>query len=165
MFEKFGALAFGAFLVLQLAGCASDDVRVSTTYDPLTPLELSKELLAFARQQGKPVMIAEASPQAIDLNENFMANHAGIWDGEPATGRVEMTDDEIWEHWFAPTFQLLNDNRDVIHIIAYINADWDSQEMWGPPYPNGFWGDTRLEVNDNIAARFTVAIDEWKSTQ
>ena len=41
MFEKFCALAFGAFLVLQLVGCASDDVRVSTTYDPLTPFPAS----------------------------------------------------------------------------------------------------------------------------
>jgi len=142
-----------------------ETVQVPSTFTPQTPLELTEELLSFARQHGKPVMIAEASPQAMDLNENFMANHASIWDGEPATGRMEMSNDEIWEYWFAPLFQLLDDNHDVIHALAYINADWDSQTMWGPPYASGFWGDTRLESNDNIAARFTTAINDWKTNR
>lgn len=135
---------------------------VPSAYKPATPLDLAEELLAFARQRGKPVMIAEASPQAIDINEKFMAHHSGIWDGESATGRVEMSNDKIWDHWFGPLFQLMNDNRDVIHILAYINADWDSQEMWGPPYASGFWGDSRLETNSEIAARFNAAIEGWK---
>jgi len=142
-----------------------ETVQVESSYKPLTPLQLTEELLDFARQQGKPVMIAEASPQAMDLQENFMANHVGIWDGPAAQDRVDMTDDEIWAHWFAPTFELLENNRDVIHSFAYINADWDSQEMWGPPYESGFWGDTRLEVNENIAARFSAAIDDWKASR
>lgn len=143
----------------------NETITVESDYDPATPLELTEELLSFARLRGKPVMIAEASPQAMDLKDKFMANHTGIWDGEPTTGRVDMSNDEIWNHWFAPTFQLLEDNRDVIHIIAYINVNWDSQGMWGPPYANGFWGDTRLEVNDDIAARFTDAINAWKTEQ
>lgn len=140
-----------------------ETIQVSSSYDPGTPLELTEELLAFARARNKPVMIAEASPQAMDLNENFMANHAGIWDGEPATGRVHMTDDEIWNHWFEPLFDLLEQNRDVIHALAYINADWDSQEMWGPPYTSGFWGDTRLEINDVLAAKFSATVEDWKA--
>ena len=74
----------------------------------------------------------------------------------------DATDDEIWEHWFAPLFKLLDDNKDVIHVLAYINADWDSQAMWGPPYASGFWGDSRLEVNPEIARRFADAIERWK---
>ena len=142
-----------------------ETIQVASNHDPGTPLELTEELLAFARERGKPVMIAEASPQAMDVNEKFMANHAPIWDGAPATGQVDMTNDEIWDHWYGPLFQLMNDNRDVIHIFAYINADWDSQNMWGPPYANGFWGDSRLETNDDIAARFSAAIIDWKTTQ
>lgn len=140
-----------------------ETVQVSASYSPKTPLELTEELLAFARQRNKPVMVAEASPQAIDLLDKFMADHSPIWDGASGENRTEMTDDEIWDHWFAPTFELLENNRDVIHAIAYINADWDSQPMWGPPYNSGFWGDSRLEVNDEIAARFSAAIDYWKT--
>ena len=139
-----------------------ETIQVESDYDPGTPLALAEEVLAFARERGKPVMIAEAAPQAMDLEENFMANHAPIWDGTPATNRVDMSEDEIWDHWFAPLFGLLEENRDVIHALAYINADWDSQKMWGPPYDNGFWGDTRLEVNAGIAARFSAAIRRWK---
>ena len=142
-----------------------ETMLVDGPYESPTPLELTEEILQFARERGKPVMIAEASPQALDLNENFMAHHSPIWDGKSGTGKVDMSDDEIWDHWFAPLFALLDDNRDVIHALAYINADWDSQEMWGPPYESGFWGDTRLEVNEAIAARFSEEIEKWKTTE
>lgn len=139
-----------------------ETVQVSPSYQPPTPLELTEELLEFARERGRPVMIAEASPQAMDLNENFMANHSPIWDGESASDPVKMSDEQIWDHWFGPLFELLDNNKDVIHALAYINADWDSQEMWGPPYESGFWGDTRLETNETIAKRFAEEIDIWK---
>jgi len=142
-----------------------ETVQVPSNYTPQTPLQLTEELLAFARQRGKPVMVAEAAPQGLDLDENFTAHHVGLWDGPAGEGRKSMTDNEIWDFWFAPLFELLEQNRDVVHILAYINADWDSQPMWGPPYDSGFWGDTRLEVNDDIAARFTDAINQWKSPQ
>ena len=141
-----------------------ETVAVSPSYQPPTPLELAEEILAFARERGKPVMIAEATPMAMDLNENFMAHSWPIWDGEPASNPVEMSDDEIWGHWFGPLFELLENNRDVIHALAYINVDWDSQAMWGPPYASGFWGDSRLETNKSIARRFTNAIENWKKS-
>lgn len=137
-------------------------VQVPSDFIPQTPLGLTEELLSFARQRGKPVMIAEAAPQGLDLNESFLAHHVGLWDGPAGEGRENMTSDEMWEFWFAPLFRLLNDNRDVIHLLAYINADWDSQPMWGPPYANGFWGDSRLESNDVIAERFSAAIEDWR---
>ncbi len=141
-----------------------ETIQVDSDYDPGTPLALAEEVIELARERGKPVMIAEAAPQAIDLNENFMADHAPIWDGASGENRVDMTDDAIWGQWFAPLFELLEDNRDVIHALAYINADWDSQKMWGPPYDNGFWGDTRLEANAEIARRFSDAIERWRTT-
>ena len=143
----------------------NETIQVASAYDPGTPLELTEELLAFARARDKPVMIAEASPQAMDLNEEFMAHHTEIWDGTPATGRMAMTADEIWAHWFQPLFELLEQNQDVIHALAYINADWDSQAMWGPPYTSGFWGDSRLETNEDIAARFSTAVTDWRESQ
>ena len=134
----------------------------SPAYIPRTVRQLSDEMLAFARARGKPVMIAEASPQAMDLRERFMADHVAIWDGAPGENRVEMTDAEMWDYWFAPLFDYMSANDDVIEALAYINADWDSQPMWGPPYNSGFWGDTRLEVNELIAERFSAAVDAWR---
>ncbi len=131
-------------------------------FEPMTPGELADELIDFARKMGKPVMIAEASPQGFDLSERFVAHHHEIWDGKSATGRQAMSDDEIWNYWFAPMFALMQENRDVIRALAYINVDWESQELWGPPYHEGFWGDSRLEVNPEIASRFNNAINDWK---
>ena len=140
-----------------------ETVEVAGTFVPPTPLALTEEVLDFARQRGKPVMIAEAAPQGIDLSERFMANHSPIWDGPPGEDRRGMSDDESWAHWFAPLFELMHDNRDVLYALAYINVDWDSQPMWGPPYASGFWGDSRLEVNDEIARRFGIAVRAWKN--
>jgi hypothetical protein len=134
-------------------------------FTPLSPGELSDEVLQLAREKGKPVMIAEASPQAMDLKENFTAHHSPLWDGEPMSGQQSMTDEEIWDYWFAPLFAYMEDNRDVIHALAYINVDWDSQPMWGSPYANGFWGDTRLETNPELARRFNEAVAAWKANQ
>lgn len=134
-----------------------------TNFTPMSPGELSDEVLQLAREKGKPVMIAEASPQAFDLNENFTANHSPLWDGDPTTDQKPVTDDEIWDYWFAPLFAYMEENRDVIDALAYINVDWDSQPMWGPPYESGFWGDTRLETNPELARRFNEAVTAWKA--
>ncbi len=134
-------------------------------FTPLTPGQLSDEVVQLARGKGKPVMIAEASPQAMDLNENFTAHHSPLWDGEPASDQRPITDEEIWHYWFAPLFAYMEENRDVIDALAYINVDWDSQPMWGPPYASGFWGDTRLETNPEIARRFNEAVTDWKSRE
>ncbi|MEO1247302.1 MAG: hypothetical protein AAFX56_16575 [Pseudomonadota bacterium] len=136
-----------------------------SNFTPLTPGELADEVLMLAREKGKPLMIAEASPQAMDLNERFTANHSPLWDGAAASGRTSMTDDEIWDYWFAPLFAYMKKHRDVIHALAYINVDWDSQAMWGPPYANGYWGDSRLETNPEIAKRFNAAIENWKNEE
>ena len=101
----------------------------------------------------------------MDLNERFTANHSSLWDGDPTSDQQSMTDEEIWDYWFAPLFAYMDDNRDVIHALAYINVDWDSQPMWGPPYANGFWGDTRLETNPELARRFNQAVTAWKANQ
>lgn len=134
-------------------------------FTPLTPGELADELLALARQKGKPVMIAEASPQAFDIKQRFTANHSPIWDGDPLSDKTPMTDAEIWDYWFAPLFAYMDDNGDAIKALAYINVNWDSQPMWGAPHAGGYWGDSRLETNPELANRFSAAIAAWKKNQ
>ena len=47
--------------------------------------------------------------------------------------------------------------------MAYINANWDNQALWAKPYHNGYWGDSRLEANEEIAKRFLqiTGSEEW----
>ena len=136
---------------------------VDPGFDVLTPRKLGDELLAIAREAGKPVLIAEASPQAYDLRDNTRSHHSPLWDGPAGEGTVQLSDDAIWDGWFQPLFDYMHDNGDVIRGLAYINVRWDDQAMWGAPYASGYWGDTRVEVNEEIARRFSQAIDAWRS--
>lgn len=130
---------------------------------PATPRELAAEVLAMARAAGKPVMIAEAAPQGFDLDASSRRSISPIWDGDAGTGRREVSADQIWRDWYEPLFRLMMDNREVIRALAYINCNWDAQPMWGPPYAAGYWGDSRLQVNAELAERFSEAVIHWKS--
>lgn len=141
------------------------DARPSTgiRYKPPTPLELAEEVLALARNAGKPVMVAEAAPQGFDLAKSTRRFIGAHWDGLASDGLRRYDDHAIWETWYAPLFALLHDNRDVVRALAYINCHWDAQPMWGPPYRAGYWGDSRLEANASLARRFTHAVALWKA--
>ena len=60
-----------------------------------------------------------------------------------ATARGHYFDKEnaetVWNDWFKTFFKHIDDNLDVIRAVSYINADWDSQDMWDG------WGQTKLE--------------------
>lgn len=131
-------------------------------FDVLTPRQLSDEVLALAREVGKPVLIAEASPQGYDLRDRTTAHHSPVWDGDAGHAVTAVTDEEIWNGWFQPMFDYMNENNDVIYGLAYINIRWDDQDMWDAPYESGYWGDTRVEVNDYMVARFNDAISGWR---
>ena len=140
------------------------DEKSAANPDSKTPSqrELTDEMLEFARQRGKPVMIAEASPQGYDLAAGFRANIAPIWDGPQKADLKELSDAEIWQQWYAPLFQYMNENADVIRALAYINVNWDAQARWGAPHAEGYWGDSRLQANAEIAKRFNQAMLEWR---
>ncbi|NBS26556.1 MAG: hypothetical protein EBS81_09645 [Gammaproteobacteria bacterium] len=84
--------------------------------------------LNFARKVQKPVFIAEATPRGFYFDKQ--------------------SPDEIWNSWFVSFFNHINENKDVIRAISYINADWDSQDMWDG------WGQTRIESSDVIRNRW-----------
>ena len=141
------------------------DARPSVPVDhrPATPRELADEVLTMARAAGKPVMIAEATPQGFDLKRLSRRSISPIWDGDAGTGPTVLSAEEIWQAWYKPLFRLMNDNRDVVRALAYINCEWDAQPMWGPPYAAGYWGDSRLEANVRLAEHFSRAVSDWKS--
>ncbi|MBD0401596.1 glycoside hydrolase family 26 protein [Flammeovirga sp. EKP202] len=100
-------------------------------------------LISFAKQKGKPVMIAEATPMGYDL---------------------EATTENVWSIWFQPLFDLIN-NNESIKALAYINVDWNAQPMWRDSDIN--WGDSRIQTNAVVTENWKTAIDDgtWlKST-
>jgi hypothetical protein len=126
----------------------------------ITQRQLADEVLGFARARGKPVMIAESAPQGYDLEQLTRANSGPLRDGAAGQSLQQKTADEIWQEWFAPFFDYIDVNRDVIRAVAYINADWDSQSMWGAPYNQGYWGDSRIQANPTISERWRQQIED-----
>ncbi len=121
---------------------------------------LADELVNFARAKKKPVMIAESAPQGYDLKQMTKANISPLWDGEAGRGAFQKTEQEIWNEWFAPFFDYIHANSDVIRAVAYINANWEQQALWSSPYRQGYWGDSRIEVNEQIRQRWLAEITD-----
>lgn len=121
---------------------------------PATQRQLADDVLAFARARGKAVMIAEATAQGYDINALTNRNISSVWDGQAGAGQQNLSADGLWNAWFAPFFDYIYSNQDVIKAVSYINADWDNQGSWGPPYPEGYWGDTRVQGNGTIRNRW-----------
>ncbi|AQQ66340.1 hypothetical protein Mag101_00765 [Microbulbifer agarilyticus] len=131
------------FLLIDESGIHSDIPKEEMA----TQRELADQILEFSRAKQKPVFVAEAAPQGYDLKQEFNANINVMIDGPPAQGKIAVAGADIWQQWFAPFFEYIDQNQDVIRAVAYINCNWDEQPMWGAPYNNGFWGDTRVETN------------------
>ncbi|HEY4722426.1 MAG TPA: glycosyl hydrolase, partial [Anaerolineae bacterium] len=109
-------------------------------------------VLTFARKHHKPVMIAESAPQRYATSELSYST-----DGATFTN---LTSTQFWKEWYVPYFDYIRNNTDVIKAVAYINTFWDSQKMWGPPYTNGYRGDSRVQANPGILARWKSEIGE-----
>lgn len=99
----------------------------------------------FARSKNKPVLIAESSPQRYDLSSGTYNPEAQRKVADQARSGTQ-----IWNEWFANYFNYIQTNGDVIKAAAYINADWDSQSLWAAPYPQGYWGDSRVQSNNVV---------------
>ncbi len=123
-----------------------DDIKAGVA----SQLELANEVLEFARARKKPVMICEAAPQGYDIGELLNKNISSVWDGVAGGNAVQKYAREIWEEWFEPYFSFIHSNNDVIRIANYIDTDWDLQAKWQAPYPEGYWGDSRVQANDSI---------------
>jgi Glycosyl hydrolase family 26 len=108
-------------------------------------------LLAFARENGKPVMICESAPQGWDLARGTVAKTTLSNGG----GKQDVGVEACWDRWFAPYFKFIEDNSDVIKAVSYINANWDAQNMWSSARNNGYWGDTRVTVNKGLSGKFS----------
>jgi hypothetical protein len=121
-------------------------------------LTLANELCDLARARNKPVMICEATPQGYDLTNLNKKNITSILDGASGTGQINKTADQIWNEWFVPYFNFIYGNSDVIRVVTYINCNWNSQAKWGPPYPEGYWGDSRIQQNSVITQKWNAEL-------
>lgn len=100
-----------------------------------------REVLAFARKHGKPLMIAESTPRGYDLLALTYSR-----DGKHFEPR---TPEQIWQGWFVPYLDFISANADVLRAVSYINENWKVLS-----YAKDYWGDARLQANPEILARW-----------
>lgn len=86
-----------------------------------------RNMIGFARSRGKPLMVAEASTKAAE---------------QPSLGTAS------WEGWFAPMLEFVDTSG--ARALCYINADWDSQDLWR----GRGWGDSRIQTNSLVLANW-----------
>jgi hypothetical protein len=111
-------------------------------------------LLGFVRAHGKPVMIAEAAPQGYGLVERTY--------GSPSsTGRslADETRQATGHDWCEPFCDPIRANTDINSAVPYINADWNDQPMWQAGGTYGCRGDSRVQANAYLKARWSNEID------
>lgn len=129
---------------------------------PTTPDAGQQAAVTFARNHSKPVMISESAPQGYRLEKLTVSP---IHENKPQPTTAE----EIWQQWYAPYFDFIKANKDVIKVVAYINTHWDSQGMWqcqegvaaGQDGCNqGNWGDTRVHINSYIKAKWLEQVND-----
>ena len=79
-------------------------------------------VIAFAREKGMPVMIAESSPIRYTSRQKTLKGEA--W----------------WDYWFRPLFKMIDENPEI-RALSIINVNWDGQKQ------HNFldWGDCRLD--------------------
>ena len=116
--------------------------------------------LDFARGKNKPIMMAEVSAQYYEFDQN---TYHWVGDG-PSLQGVYMSSEDMWNQFFVDQLlPFVYNNDDVVRIVAYINADWQSQPQWRyPDAGNGFWGDTRIETNSYITNQWANEIDNGR---
>lgn len=142
--------------------------------DVLTQKHFSDKIVNMAKRHNKRVMIAESTPRGYDLKNLTKTNTHRFWDGpvysvwnqDPTkrvkAGTVSVTAQEIWNNFYQPLFDYIEDNGDVIKHFHYIVADWTShlQYAWTSEYQ--YWGNARVQDNDFIKKKWQNEINKPK---
>ncbi len=114
-----------------------------------------QSMIEFARTKGKPVFIAEATPNISDFTTKF--------DGDTKETILSNPDQakEAWEKWFLPFFNMIDENPDVVKAISYINCHWKNNDMWknNPTFRDI---DARLQTSDVISEQWNSIISQPK---
>ena len=129
----------------------------------VSPRMLQDGLAEFARKHDKPLMIAETAPQGMNVSEktwSCIAERRDHLDGHTFADGAAM-----WDAFYEDHFAWIEENQDVVRIFAYINTNWQSQRQWAceaesDACPAGYWGDHRIQANDDLLKRFKSKVNE-----
>ena len=92
---------------------AVDWIGLSYTAPAACDFAAVNAVLNFARQRGKPLLIA-AEPQGYDVGQLSYSP-----DGQKVT---HLTSGNLWKGWFQPFFDFIRKNTDMIRAVNYLNV-------------------------------------------
>jgi hypothetical protein len=101
------------------------DLVAVSYFDPGQAPWLEK-VVALAREHGKPLMIAEATPRLF-----------GTRSGQ-----------QSWDYWFVPLFRFIEAHD--VRVLCYSNWDWDQFAM----FRGQGWEDARLQADATVLANW-----------
>ena len=111
----------------------------------------------FARQRQKPLFINESTPQRYDLTQlTYTSNGAGR--GGP---KNPVSVQQIWNDWYARYFQFMEEYKDVLRAVTYINAPWDDQPRWRSG-SDGYWGRSEVQAQPLIQQNWIAELSKDK---
>jgi hypothetical protein len=115
----------------------------------------------YLKTKNKPILVAEAAAKGYDYDPKtglYAYNEVG------RPQRSKLSPDVVWAEWFEPFFRFLRHNSDAIRAVAYISDDWQRYPHWQCRLDEqgqklyacaqGNWGNTRLDVNPTIRAKW-----------
>jgi len=121
----------------------------------------AQTVVDYLKTKNKPVLVAEAAARGYDYDPKtglYTYNQVG------KRTRSKLSPDTVWAEWYAPFFRFLRDNRDTIRAVALISDDWQKYSHWQCKVDEqgavisgcqeGNWGNTRLDVDSGIRAKW-----------
>ena len=128
-----------------------------------SPRVLQDTLLELARDHGKPLMIAESAPQGIDLEQKDWSCVAFRTDHHEGHKFENMQ--QVWDAWYKDYFDWIEQNKDTVKVVSYINTDWQSQRRWfcedeATGCPEGYWGITSVQDQPELLKMFKEEVSK-----
>jgi len=101
-------------------------------------------MLDYARKKNKPVFIGEATPiiVAADSDDGAALDFSKPEDAQRA-----------WDEWFIPFFRTIENNKDIVKAINYINCNWQAHPMWDEvKYFDEL--DVRIQLDESLTSKW-----------
>jgi hypothetical protein len=105
--------------------------------------------MGFAIVHSMQVLV-EAAPQGYNTAELTYSADGVTFE--------TLTETDFWANYYTYFFNWWMDYSTSLEILAYVNMDFDNTTEWGPPYTNGYFGDSRVQNNDYIQRKWLGSI-------
>jgi len=140
-------------------------ISVFTPQDCANGYATVQAVVDYLKTKHKPILVAEAGAVGYDYDPaTGLYTYSQV--GKPR--RSGLSPEAVWAEWYAPFLRFVRDNRESIRAVALISDDWERYTHWQCETDlqgavtggcaEGNWGNTRLDVNPVIRARWLAEL-------